>query len=210
MIEIIGIRFRSAGKIYYFDPQGLLMEAGSHVIVETARGVEFGTVVIGNRVVGEDKVVLPLRPVIRKATEDDVRIYEENKDAVMADGRDFTSEDIAKGVPFVKKLFAEMAIGCRENPIPGRRVEKQIMISFGETAAIVSLPAEPFVEIGFAIREASRFPYTMIAALGMGEIGSVGLPQHYGNGGYETSPSRTLADRTVGENMIEGAIKLLK
>lgn len=138
------------------------------------------------------------------------RIYEENKDAVMADGRDFTSEDIAKGVPFVKKLFAEMAIGCRENPIPGRRVEKQIMISFGETAAIVSLPAEPFVEIGFAIREASRFPYTMIAALGMGEIGYVGLPQHYGNGGYETSPSRTLADRTVGENMIEGAIKLLK
>jgi hypothetical protein len=89
-------------------------------------------------------------------------------------------------------------------------VEKQIMISFGETAAIVSLPAEPFVEIGFAIREASRFPYTMIAALGMGEIGYVGLPQHYGNGGYETSPSRGLADRTVGETIIKGAVELLK
>ena len=85
-----------------------------------------------------------------------------------------------------------------------------MMISFGDTAAIVSMPAEPFVEIGFAIREASRFPYTMLAALGMGEIGYVGLPGNYGNGGYETSPSRFLADRTVGDNMIEGAIELLK
>lgn len=138
------------------------------------------------------------------------RVYEENKDAVMAGGRDFTSEDIARGVPFVKKFFAEMAIGCRENPITERRIERQMMISFGDTAAIVSLPAEPFVEIGYAIREASRFPYTMLAALGMGELGYVGMPYHYGNGGYETSPSRSLADRHVGEAMIEGAIELLK
>lgn len=138
------------------------------------------------------------------------RVYEENKDAVMADGRDFTSEDIARGVPFVKKFFAEMALECRENPIPGRRVENQIMISFGDTAAFVSLPAEPFVEIGFAIREASRFPFTFLAALGMGELGYVGLPGNYGNGGYETSPCRSLADRHVGEAMIEGAIELLK
>ena len=138
------------------------------------------------------------------------RVYEENKDAVMAGGRDFTSEDIARGVPFVKKFFAERAIGCRENPITERRIERQMMISFGDTAAIVSLPAEPFVEIGYAIREASRFPYTMLAALGMGELGYVGMPYHYGNGGYETSPSRSLADRHVGEAMIEGAIELLK
>ena len=138
------------------------------------------------------------------------KIYEENKDAVMEDGRDFTSEDIARGVPFVKKFFAELAIGCRENPIAERRVERQMMISFGKEVAVVSLPAEPFVEIGNAIREGSRFPYTVLAALGMGEIGYVGLPRHYGNGGYKTSPSRELADRTVGETMIAGALELLK
>ena len=110
----------------------------------------------------------------------------------------------------VKKFFAEMAIGCRENPIPGKRVQKQLMISFGDDLAIVSLPAEPFVEIGRAIRAESRFPLTVLAALSMGEIGYVGLKQHYGNGGYETSPSRSLADRTVGDAMIRGALELLK
>ena len=137
------------------------------------------------------------------------KTYEENKDAVMADGRDFTSEDIARGVPFVKKFFAEMAIGCRENPIPGKRIEKQIVIAFGEELAIVSLPAEPFVELGYAIRAKSPYKMTVLAALGMGEVGYVGLRQHYGNGGYETSPSRTLADPTTGEAIIAGAVDLL-
>ena len=137
------------------------------------------------------------------------KTYEENKDAVMADGRDFTSEDIARGVPFVKKFFAEMAIACRENPIAGKRIEKQIVIAFGKELAIVSLPAEPFVELGYAIREGSPYPLTVLAALGMGEVGYVGLRQHYGNGGYETSPSRELADPTVGEAMIKGALELL-
>ncbi|MBQ4328850.1 MAG: hypothetical protein IJC27_03905 [Lentisphaeria bacterium] len=138
------------------------------------------------------------------------KTYEENKDAFMAEGRDFTSEDIARGVPFVKKFFAEMAIGCRENPIKEKRIERQIMISFGKEIAVVSLPAEPFVELGYAIREASPFPLTVLAALGMGEIGYVGLPHHYGNGGYETSPSRDLADRSVGETIIKGAVELLR
>ena len=136
--------------------------------------------------------------------------FEANRDAVMETDRDLTSEDIARGVPFVKKMFAEMAIGCRENPITEKRVERQIMISFGKDVAFVSLPAEPFVEIGFAIREKSRFPMTFLAALSMGEVGYVGLKQHYGNGGYETSPCRTLADRTVGEAMVNGALELLK
>ena len=136
--------------------------------------------------------------------------FEANRDAVMETDRDLTSEDIARGVPFVKKMFAEMAIGCRENPITVKRVERQIMISFGKSLAFVSLPGEPFVEIGFAIRENSRFPLTVLAALSMGEVGYVGLPQHYGNGGYETSPCRTLADRTVGEEMVRGALELLK
>jgi hypothetical protein len=60
------------------------------------------------------------------------------------------------------------------------------------------------------IRKGSRFPLTVLAALGMGEVGYVGMPQHYGNGGYETSPSRTLADRSVGEAIIKGALDLLK
>ena len=138
------------------------------------------------------------------------QVYEENKDAVMEAGRDLTSEDIARGVPAVKKLFAERAIGCRENPITEKRIETQVAITFGSELAIVSLPAEPFVEIGFGIRKGSKYPKTILAALGMGEIGYVGLAQHYGHGGYETSPSRGLADRTVGDAMIEGALELLK
>lgn len=77
--EIVGIRFKTTGKIYYFDPQGLQIAENDHAIVETARGIEYGTVAIPNRVVGEKDVVLPLRPVIRIATEDDDKIYEENK-----------------------------------------------------------------------------------------------------------------------------------
>ena len=71
MITVIGVRFRQAGKVYYFDPQGLTIEKGQHVIVETARGVEYGDVVMGNREVNEDKVVLPLKPVIRITTPED-------------------------------------------------------------------------------------------------------------------------------------------
>lgn len=138
------------------------------------------------------------------------RVYEENKDAVMEPGHDLTSEDIARGVPAVKKLFAQKAIGCRENPITTTRIEHQIAITFGSRIAFVSLPAEPFVEIGYGIRQGSKYPLTFIAALGMGEVGYVGMPQHYGNGGYETSPDRSLADRTVGETMIAGALELLK
>ena len=138
------------------------------------------------------------------------QVYEENKDAVMEAGRDLTSEDIARGVPAVKKMFAERAIGCRENPIKEKRTETQVAITFGSELAIVSLPAEPFVEIGYGIRKGSKYPKTILAALGMGEIGYVGLSYHYGNGGYETSPSRGLADRTVGDAMIQGALELLK
>ena len=137
------------------------------------------------------------------------KTYEENKDAVMEGGRDFTSEDIAKGVPFVKKFFAERAIECRENPIKEERIEEEIAIFFNKNIAMVSLPAEPFIEIGEEIRKSSPYPMTLLAALGQGEIGYVGLPRHYGNGGYETSPSRGLADRTVGLTMIECAKKLL-
>ncbi len=80
MIKVIGVRFRRAGKVYYFDPGNLQIERGDHVIVETARGVEFGNVVMGLREVEEDMVVQPLKPVLRVATEDDVRREERNRE----------------------------------------------------------------------------------------------------------------------------------
>ncbi len=80
MVEIIGVRFNSAGKIYYFDPNGEAFDVGTKVLVETARGIELGHVVIANKEVGEDEIVAPLKPIIRKATEDDFRQLDENKE----------------------------------------------------------------------------------------------------------------------------------
>lgn len=77
MIKVIGVRFRNAGKIYYFSPGKLEIKSGDHVIVETARGVEYGHVVLGNREVDESKVVQPLKSVIRMVTKED-EIREEN------------------------------------------------------------------------------------------------------------------------------------
>ena len=71
MTKIVGIRFRNVGKIYYFDPKTYKMQIGDHVIVETARGVEFGRVVLGPKEVGEDEVVHPLKEVLRVATQAD-------------------------------------------------------------------------------------------------------------------------------------------
>ncbi len=80
MITVIGVRFRRVGKIYYFDPIGLDFEKGDSVIVETARGVEFGTVVLSPRQVDESSIIQPLKPVIRKATEADFATNEENRE----------------------------------------------------------------------------------------------------------------------------------
>ena len=80
MIKIVGFRFRKAGKIYYFDPAGMEIETGTHVIVETARGIEFGTVMIPPREMEEDGVVQPLKPVIRIATEADEITEQKNKE----------------------------------------------------------------------------------------------------------------------------------
>ena len=79
MIKVIGVRFRTAGKIYFFDPLDFQVERGGHVIVETARGIEFGTVVSAPREVEDDKVIQPLKPVLRIATEKDIEQEAENK-----------------------------------------------------------------------------------------------------------------------------------
>ncbi|MGI6540690.1 MAG: PSP1 domain-containing protein [Bacillota bacterium] len=79
MVKIVGVRFKKAGKVYYFDPGELDLAAGDDVIVETARGVEFGQVVIGPKFVDEEEIVQPLKQVIRGATDADRRQVEENK-----------------------------------------------------------------------------------------------------------------------------------
>lgn len=80
MLTVIGVRFRAAGKIYYFDPADRQIKIGDHVIVETARGIEYGYVVLGNREVDETKVIPPLKPVIRMATDEDRAIETKNKE----------------------------------------------------------------------------------------------------------------------------------
>ena len=80
MTKVIGVRFRAAGKIYYFDPAGLAIKTGDNVIVETARGIEFGYVVLGSREVPDEKVVQPLKQVIRMATEEDRASEAKNKE----------------------------------------------------------------------------------------------------------------------------------
>ena len=78
--EIVGVRFKEHGKTYYFDPCGLKLSANESVIVETARGLEYGVLAMGNKIVPSKDVVLPLRPVIRKATADDTERYKTNKE----------------------------------------------------------------------------------------------------------------------------------
>lgn len=80
MKRVIGVRFRTAGKVYYFDPLNLEIKKGSHVIVETARGIEYGTVVGDIKEVEDDKIVAPLKQVLRIATEKDDEQERKNKE----------------------------------------------------------------------------------------------------------------------------------
>ncbi len=79
MVEIIGVRFSKAGKSYYFDPEGENFDVGTTVIVETSRGIEMGRVSIPNREIADDDITAPLKPVIRVATDEDMKISDENK-----------------------------------------------------------------------------------------------------------------------------------
>ena len=81
MYNVVGVRFKKAGKIYYFDPGDLSIQKDSYVIVETVRGVEYGKVVIGPKQVDENDVVLPLKKVLRIADQKDRLIVEENRAA---------------------------------------------------------------------------------------------------------------------------------
>lgn len=79
MANIIGVRFKKAGKIYFFDPSDKQLTTGEHVIVETSMGMEYGEVAIANRQLPQEKIVVPLKKIIRVATKQDAKQNEENK-----------------------------------------------------------------------------------------------------------------------------------
>lgn len=80
MTSIIGVRFKPAGKVYFFDPQGIDAQRGDNVVVETSRGIEYGEVIHGVKEVEDSVVTMPLKGVLRIATEDDTKRYNENKE----------------------------------------------------------------------------------------------------------------------------------
>lgn len=80
MIKVVGVRFKKAGKIYYFDPEKKWINNGDFVIVETIRGIEYGQVVVGPKMVKEEDIVQPLKKVQRLATEEDIKLNNENKE----------------------------------------------------------------------------------------------------------------------------------
>lgn len=79
MAEVVGVRFKEVGKVYYFDPKGIQMKKGDRAIVETARGIECGEVAMENREVDDEHIVFPLKTVVRKATEADLKKVAENE-----------------------------------------------------------------------------------------------------------------------------------
>ena len=79
MVTVVGVRFKKAGKVYYFNPGGLDLAVGDKVIVETSRGVEYGEVVTGPKDVKEEDIITPLKDVMRKATAEDELVVNENR-----------------------------------------------------------------------------------------------------------------------------------
>ena len=106
MIKIVGVRFRTAGKIYYFDPKKLPIKKGDHVIVETARGIEYGSVVANPKEIPDDEVVQPLKAVMRIATPDDDARVERNL-AKEKDAMRICAEKIRKHKLDMKLIDAE-------------------------------------------------------------------------------------------------------
>lgn len=109
MVEIVGIGFQKTSKTYYFDPAGQTFEVGDKVVVETARGMELGNVLIANTEVGEDKIVAELKPVQRLATKEDLETYEKNL-AKREDALKVCAEKIAKHELDMKLIDVEFMI----------------------------------------------------------------------------------------------------
>ncbi|MBR2869391.1 MAG: stage 0 sporulation family protein [Clostridia bacterium] len=122
MATVIGVRFKEAGKVYYFDPDGLTLKKGEKVIVETVRGIECGEIAMENREISDEEIVKPLKKLIRIATEEDIERVTENKakekDAfeicqkkIMAHGLDMKLVDVAYTFDGGKILFYFTADG---------------------------------------------------------------------------------------------------
>ena len=109
MVEIVGVGFMKSGKTYYFDPNGSNYNVGDKVIVETARGLELGNILIANKLVNEEDLVAALKPVERKATEEDLDRYEENL-AKRDDALKICAEKIAKHELNMKLIDVEFMI----------------------------------------------------------------------------------------------------
>ncbi len=108
MAKIVGVRFRNGGKVYHFDPLDYEIEAGNHVIVETARGVEYGTVVIAPREAPGNGAASPLKPIIRMATPEDDQTIERNREREKS-AYQICQEKIAKHGLAMKLVQAEYA-----------------------------------------------------------------------------------------------------
>jgi len=135
---------------------------------------------------------------------------EKYKDAKIEAGHDLTSEDIIKGTPYVRKMFAERAIACWEQKEKSA-MERMLAIKFGNSISISTFPCEAFVELGLAVKATKRFPLMLVAALGMGDRGYIGLPGHYhATASYETRPGAGVAAPDSGLKMVEAAKKLLE
>ena len=162
--------------------------------------------------ISSESFEVPYRQVSDEEYAEAKKTIEANRDAVMEAGRDFTSEDIAKKHPYVMKYFAERLADCRDAAIKEKRVETMMALKFGDQIGIVTLPCEPFVEIGLGIKAVSPFPITIIAGLAMGETGYVGLRDNYrhGNAAYETSPSPGAVDVNVGEDMLARGKRMIQ
>lgn len=101
MPEIIGIKFKNSNKVYYFSPNGIAFEDGDGAIVETARGLEFATVTIANKDVDEKEIVQPLKPVQRKATDEDFERLQKN------------AEDKVEALKIIREKVAEMKLNMK-------------------------------------------------------------------------------------------------
>lgn len=101
MSIIVGIKFRSTNKVYYFDPKDIDFQEGDGAIVETARGLEYATVTIANKEVDDKEIVQPLKPVVRKATPDDIKRVEKNL------------QDKDHALKVIREKVAEMGINMK-------------------------------------------------------------------------------------------------
>ncbi len=163
-IEIVGIRFNEAGKIYYFSPEELTCSAGDKVIVKTARGSEFGTVVIANKIVKSSEIVLPLRNVERLATAADVERHDRN-------------------IELEKEAFAICQKKIREHGLEMKLIDAQY--TFDNTKLLFNFSADKRIDFRELVKDLAAIFRTRIElrqigirdeAKLMGGLGACGRP----------------------------------